>query len=113
MGNLSGIVFGKNGTEVLEVMGHKVEVKKLTTKDMIEGKIDLSIFAEDKPNMSELMANVVRALAFAIISIDGIKPDNHEATAEFLLNQEQSVVLTIFKKSDIFGTNVVEEEIKN
>jgi hypothetical protein len=113
MGQLSQIVFGSIENETVELRGHKFEFKKLTTRDIIDGKIDFSIFTKENATTAETLESAVRALAFSVISIDGVKADNVQEMANVLLGLDQSLVIELFGKSDIFGLKNIETQIKN
>lgn len=108
MGKLSDIVFKASLTKEFDVMGHKVVLRSLTTKDTIELNL------EDKSDFKtkDLLEFALKILSKAIVSIDGIVPDNGEEVIKYLETQDAEVVLNLLSKyQDI--SNVSETEIKN
>jgi len=91
-----------------EIMGKKVVLKTLKTKDTME--MNISIKEDMKSN--DLLRFAVELLSVAIVSIEGIVPDNVSQTKEFLENQESSIVFEIFNKYQELS-NVSGEELKN
>ena len=119
MGELSKLVFKEVQQSDIEVMGHKIVLRSLTTRDSLEMDVDYANMLEEtkegeepKVDMKAMIKNMVEMLSSIIVSIDGIKPENREETKDFLLSQEQSVLSEIFSKADVYGSKVA-EEIKN
>ena len=113
MGNLAKIVFSAKQEKEVEVLGHKVVFRSLTTRDSLEMDFDYAELAkeENKNNPKAMLKNMIELLAASIVSIDGVAPENRQETKEWLLDQEQTSVIEIFTKSTIIPTST--EEIKN
>ncbi len=93
---LNEIVFKPILTQEFEVLGKKVILKELTTKDNLE--MDYSSFQTENVNVKDILKMALDILSYSIVSIDGIVPENAKETREFLLNQEQSIVLDLLTK---------------
>ena len=99
---LSNIVFKANPTREIEVLGKKIVVKSLTTKDTLAMDIDLLDFmgsSGDKdasPDLKTVVRGMIEFLSVAIVSIDGEVSSSKEETKEFLLNQDYGIVTAIF-----------------
>lgn len=107
--SLAKVIFKENPTKEFEVMGKKVVVRGLTTKDTLDMDIDFEQMSSDSANIKFMLKNVIEILASILVSIDGNTPDNREESKEFLLNQSQDVVMEIFKQADVFGTKNADE----
>jgi len=107
MSKLNDIVFKSVQSKEFDVMGKKVLIKTLTTKDNIELDVEL----REDIKTSELLVIAVKILSRAIVSIDGIVPDNAEETKGFLESQESSVVFKLLEKYQELN-NVEDEVIK-
>lgn len=108
MSKLSEIVFKPVQSKEFDVMGKKVLLRSLNTRDTIE--LDLEVKEEFKTN--ELLEFGVKILSRAVVSIDGVTPDNPAETKAFLESQESSVVFEILAKYQEL-TTVGKEELKN
>ncbi len=110
---LADIVFKAPETKEIEVMGHKISIKTLTTKDTLEMDFDYSQLGEDQ-SIKGILTGAVELLASMIVKIDDIEIKERNDIKEFLLNQEQSVIMEIFTKADFNQTSgVPEAELKN
>jgi hypothetical protein len=108
--SLAKVIFKEAPTKEFEVMGKKIVVRGLTTRDTIEMDIDFEAMSNSNGgDIKLILKNIIEMLASTLVSIDGQTPDNRADAKEFLLNQEQEVVMEIFKQSDLFGTKATEE----
>jgi len=110
MSKLSEIVFKSVQSKEFDVMGKKVLLKSLTTKD----SIDLDIEIKESSTTKELLQFALKVLSRAIVSIEGITPDNHEECIGFLESQESEVVLALLTKyqelSSVDGSDLKNSE---
>jgi len=125
MGELSKVIFKEVAVKEIEVLGHKIVIRGLTTRDSLEMDVDYTDIMKETPkakegeetkepaiNLKAMIQNMIEVLSSIIVSIDGITPDNRNETKAFLLDQEQSIVSEIFSKADVYSTKAA-EEIKN
>ena len=110
MSKLSEIVFKPIIQKEIESFGHKVLLKTLDTKDNIE--LDIEVSGEQKFSTKDLLVLGVKILSRAIISIDGVVPDNAEETKSYLEKQPTEVVFDLLNKYQSLS-GVTEKEIKN
>ena len=111
--NLASIVFKAPEAKEIEVMGHKIYIKTLNTKDTLAMDFDYSKIAEDQ-SIKGILTGAVELLSSMITKIDDIEIKDRSENKEFLLNQEQSVIMEIFTKADFNQTSgVPEEDLKN
>lgn len=108
MSKLNEIMFKPIQSKEFELMGKKIVLKALNTKDTIE--LDLEV--REGFTTSELLKFAVKVLSRAIVSIEGIVPDNFEETKQYLETQDSNVVLDMLGEYQEFN-NVTKEEIKN
>jgi hypothetical protein len=116
MGKLSSIVFNTVQQKEVEVMGHKIVFRNLTTRDALSMNLDYKTIAGAKEgegiDAKAMLGNMLEMLASSIVSIDGVESENKADAMEFLLNQEQATVIELFSKSTM-GSGVTAEELKN
>jgi len=97
--SLSSIVFKEHPTREFEALGKKIVVRGITARDTLDMDMDLLDFMTKEGTDIDLRTTVkgmIEYLSAAIVSIDGEKPENKEETKNFLLDQEQGVVIQIF-----------------
>ena len=109
MSKLAEMTFKPIITKEFEVMGKKILLRTLTTKDTLE--LDLNSQTE-KPNLKDLLSFGVDTLSHCIVSVDGVTPDSVAECKEFLLKQDQGVVIQILNKYQSMLTDA-SAEIKN
>jgi hypothetical protein len=109
---ISKIVFSKDAEKEIEVGGHKIVIRKLTTRDTLGLEVDMSALGDEKADLKTMLASTIDILSSTIVSVDGEKADGKEDAKEFLMNLEQRFVTEIFTKSQI-GGEVTEQELKN
>ena len=114
MGELSKIVFTPRQEKEVEVLGHKVVFRGLTTRDTLEMNWDYAALTDKEADQNPklMLKNMIEMLAPSIVSIDGAVPENKAEAMEFLLNQNQATVIELFSKSSIVPSTTA-EEIKN
>jgi hypothetical protein len=110
--SLKDVVFNTNPTKKFTVQGKEIEVRGLTTKDTLELEVDFDKLLDEANtnNIKLAVDSAVKVLARTLVAIDGNKPDSVEEAKEFLLSQEQAVVMEIFNKANVFQGA---EDIKN
>ena len=100
--SLSSIVFKANPTREVEVLGKKIIVRGLTTKDTLDMDINLLEFMESaagsdkQTDLKTIVKGMIEFLAAAIVSIDGQIPESKEETKQFLLDQDYGIISAIF-----------------
>lgn len=108
MSKLSEIVFKPVQSKEFEVMGKKVVLKSLTTKDTIE----LNIEVKEGFTSTQLLSFALTLLSRAVVSVDGVVPESPADVIKFLEAQDSSVVFAILGKYQEL-TQIDVEEIKN
>jgi hypothetical protein len=109
---ISKIVFSKDVEKEIEVGGHKIVVRKLTTRDTLGLEVDMSALGDEKADIKTMLTSTIDILSSIIVSVDGEKSEGKEDAKEFLLNLEQKYISEIFTKASI-GGDVTEQELKN
>ena len=111
MSKLSEIVFSPEIKKEVESFNHKVVLRSLTTADNIEMDMQM-IDSAEKLSVKELLVLAIKTLSRAIVSVDGVVPENAQDTVNFLNKQTTEVVFDILTKyQSMVGIKV--EEIKN
>ncbi len=111
MRKLNDIVFRPVATREFEILGKKIILKALTTRDNLQ--MEFGSFENNaEVNIKDILKMAIDILSYSLVSIDGIAPENPAETKEYLLNQEQTIVLDLLTK---YQTMMEEgkEQIKN
>ncbi len=106
MGKLNDIIFKQSITKEFEVLGKKVILRTLTTKDNLD--MDYTSFqTSEELNIKDILKTGLDILSRSLVSIDGVVPESAQETKDFLLNQDQSVIIDLLSK---YQTMVSEEK---
>ncbi len=109
MSKLNEIVFKPIQVKEFVVMGKKVTLRSLTTKD----NIDLDIQTGENLNSTkDILILATKVLSRSIVEIEGVKPDSEKEIVDFLHNQEASIVLEMLSNYQKL-VEVTPEQIKN
>lgn len=108
---LSGIVFTKDPKREIEVEGHKIIVKRLTSRDSLEMESAINSVSAEKVDFKVMLTAFIDILSVVILEVDGVKAESKADTKEFLLGLEQAHVTDIFTKAKVFG-EVTPDEVK-
>jgi len=114
--SLSSIVFKENPTREFEALGKKIVIRGITARDTLDMDMDLLEFMTkegDEIDLRTTVKGMIEYLAAAIISIDGEKPESKEETKNFLLDQEQGIVIQIFAAANAEAAEAIQEAKKS
>ena len=94
MGKLSDIVFSPSVTKEFNIANHKVVLRELNTEDNLRMNVN---FESETAGVKENINNTLEILSYALVSIDGVSPDNPLEAKNFLVKLTSGNLNEFFK----------------
>ena len=132
MGNLDQLTFSEPEQKEFELDGHKWVLREASSGDQLSMNADFDKQREEMKTVDEegnevvdeakananlkiLLNNIIELLSYTIVSIDGIVPENPEATKAFLLKKKSKLAFDLFGLQNELAKDLkeVNEEVKN
>jgi len=94
MGKLSDIVFSPAVTKEFNIANHKVVMRELNTEDNLRMNVN---YDTESTGVKENITNTLEILSYALVSIDGIVPENALEAKNFLVKLTSGHLNEFFK----------------